>query len=177
MKASGCHLCVAARQRWGQTVLLGREPPCPHLPAPRWSFCFSAPGPCRGESPWLLGPWPPLHARPPGLTAHVVSSLRCLCRDPIFFGHQDSCQVSCSDVPPPAPSSAAFLPVLHHPSRLRRCTYTSMALSPQLLPLYLTYVLEIFLSHYSHGHFILSSSFIIFPDKCAQVGGARGFGT
>ena len=110
MKASGCHLCVTARQRWGQTVLLGREPPCPHLPAPRWSFCFSAPGPCRGESPWLLGPWPPLHARPPGLTAHVVSSLRCLCRDPIFFGHQDSCQVSCSDVPPPAPSSSSASP-------------------------------------------------------------------
>lgn len=78
-------------------------------PAPHWSSCFSAPGPCRGESPWLLGPWPPL----PGLLGFpvpVVSSLRCLCRDPIFFGHQDSCQVSCSDVPPPAPSSSSPSP-------------------------------------------------------------------
>ena len=61
-----------------------------------------------GSSSWAPGlpPTPGLL----GLPVPVVSSLRCLCRDPLFFGYQDSCQASCSDVPPPAPSSWSASP-------------------------------------------------------------------
>ena len=95
--APACH-CL---QEGGPAVPLSREPPRPLPAAPRWSFRLSAPGlgPLVSPTPGLLG-----------LPVPVISSLRCLCRDPLFFGYQDSCQASCSDVPPPAPSSWSASP-------------------------------------------------------------------
>lgn len=110
VKASGCHLHVAACQRWGRTMPLSREPRAPArrllsglpasvLRAPGGAKARGSQAPGLASTPGLLG-----------LPVPVVSSFRCLCRDPAFFSHQDSCQASCSDVPPPAPSSSSASP-------------------------------------------------------------------